>query len=107
MACIVNAPSSVDIIYGRSVSHAEPKLKELPFLPPVIDRLAVAAADLRRFLARVHKARDRPRARPARYQPTEAFNPALPGTRGPDAFARVFQKFTRRWSGKDEARGAP
>ena len=79
MACIVNAPSSVDIIYGRSVSHAEPKLKELPFLPPVIDRLAVAAADLRRFLARVHFAHETvPGLLPgALYQPTEAFNLAL------------------------------
>ena len=75
MACIVNAPSSVDTIYGRSVSRAEPKLEELPFLPPVIDRLAVAAADLRRFLARVHFAHETvpDLMAGALYHPTDVF----------------------------------
>ena len=75
MACIVNAPSSVDTIYGRSVSRAEPKLEELPFLPPVIDRLAVAAAALRRFLARVHFAHETvpDLMAGALYHPTDVF----------------------------------
>jgi hypothetical protein len=75
MACIVNVPSSVDIIYGRSVSRAEPKLEELPFLPRVIDRLAVAAAELRRFLARVHFAHETvpDLMAGALYHPTDVF----------------------------------
>ena len=75
MACIVNVPSSVDIIYGRSMSRAEPKLEELPFLPRVIDRLAVAAAELRRFLARVHFAHETvpDLMAGALYHPTDVF----------------------------------
>ena len=60
-------------------SDAEPELVRLTISPATIDRLTVATAGLRRFLARVHFAHETvPGLLPgALYQPTEAFNLAL------------------------------
>ena len=74
MACaVLQPPSPVEEMFGRR--PAEPSAG-LPFLPATLDRLATAAADLRRFLARVHFAHETvPGMMPgALYHPTEAFD---------------------------------
>ena len=74
MACaVLRPPSPVAEMFGRR--PAEPSAG-LPFLPATFDRLATAAADLRRFLARVHFAHETvPGMMPgALYHPTEVFD---------------------------------
>ena len=74
MACaVLHPPSPVAEMFGRR--PAEPSAG-LPFLQATLDRLATAAADLRRFLARVHFAHETvPGMMPgALYHPTEVFD---------------------------------
>ena len=74
MACaVLHPPSPVAEMFGRR--PAEPSAG-LPFSQATLDRLATAAADLRRFLARVHFAHETvPGMMPgALYHPTEVFD---------------------------------
>ena len=74
MACaVLHPPPAVSEMFGRR--PAEPSAG-LPFSPATLDRLATAAADLRRFLARVHFAHETvPGMMPgALYHPTEVFD---------------------------------